>query len=45
MLGTMTGAFVGPIFLKRVDKGRMEKILQPVLLVMVVVMGVLLVFK
>jgi hypothetical protein len=41
----MTGAFAGPIFLKPVDERRMEKVLQPVFLAMVVVMGILLVFK
>lgn len=44
-IGTMSGAFVGPLLLKRIDKIKMEKFLQPVLLVMTVAMGSLLLFK
>jgi Predicted permeases len=45
IIGTMSGAFVGPILLKRIDKKKMEKILQPLLLLLIVVMGILLLFK
>jgi uncharacterized protein len=44
-IGTISGAFVGPILLKKADKKKMEKILQPLLLIMTVVMGGLLLFK
>lgn len=43
--GTMCGAFVGPFFLKRIDKKKLEKVLQPVLFLMTVVMGGILIFK
>lgn len=45
LLGTISGAFVAPILLKRMDKGKMEKVLQPILIIMVVVMGILILFK
>jgi uncharacterized membrane protein YfcA len=38
-IGTVCGAFVGPLLLKRVNKEKLERILQPVLFVMIVVMG------
>lgn len=44
-IGTMSGAFVGPLLLKRIDKSKMEKFLQPVLLIMTAAMGILLLFK
>ncbi|MCK9169562.1 MAG: sulfite exporter TauE/SafE family protein [Treponema sp.] len=43
--GTVCGAFVGPLLLKRADKKKLEKILQPVLFIMIVVMGGIEVFK
>jgi uncharacterized protein len=45
IIGTASGAFIGPILLKRIDKAKTEKILKPVLLIMIVVMGILLLFK
>jgi uncharacterized protein len=45
IIGTMSGAFVGPILLKRIDREKMEKVLQPVLLIMMVLIGVILLFK
>lgn len=44
-IGTVCGAFVGPVLLKRIDKKKLEKILQPVLFIMIVVMGGIEVFK
>jgi uncharacterized membrane protein YfcA len=38
-IGTVCGAFVGPLILKRINKEKLEKVLQPVLFVMIVVMG------
>ena len=38
-IGTVCGAFVGPVLLKKADKGKLEKFLQPALFVMIVVMG------
>lgn len=43
--GTMSGAFVAPLLLKRVDKQKLEKIIQPVLLIMTVTIGIILIFK
>jgi uncharacterized protein len=43
--GTVMGAFIGPVLLKRINKEKMEKILQPILFVMVLAMGLSLVFK
>lgn len=44
-VGTMCGAFVGPIILKHIDKKKLEKFLQPVLFIMIVAMGLTLIFK
>jgi uncharacterized membrane protein YfcA len=38
-IGTVCGAFVGPALLKQINKKKLEKILQPVLFIMIVVMG------
>lgn len=43
--GTMCGAFVGPFLLKRIDKKKLERVLQPVLLIMTAVMGAMLIFR
>lgn len=43
--GTMTGAFVAPILLKKADKQKVEKIIQPVLLIMTISLGIILIFK
>jgi uncharacterized protein len=43
--GTVLGAFTGPVLLAKIDRAKMEKFLQPVLLVMVLVMGISLLFK
>jgi uncharacterized membrane protein YfcA len=44
-IGTVCGAFVGPVLLKRIDKKKLEKVLQPVLFIMIVVMGGIEMFK
>ncbi|EDU36728.1 sulfite exporter TauE/SafE family protein [Clostridium sporogenes] len=43
--GTMSGAFLAPLLLKRADKQKLEKIIQPVLLIMTISIGVILLFK
>jgi uncharacterized membrane protein YfcA len=37
--GTVCGAFAGPILLKKFDKKKLERVLQPALFVMIVTMG------
>lgn len=44
-IGTVCGAFVGPLLLKRINKQKLEKILQPVLFLMIVIMGGMEMFK
>ncbi|WP_196602579.1 sulfite exporter TauE/SafE family protein [Pectinatus frisingensis] len=44
-IGTVCGAFVGPFFLKRINKQKLEKVLQPVLFLMIVTMGSMEMFK
>ena len=44
-IGTVCGAFAGPFFLKKANKKKLEKILQPVLFVMIVIMGGMEMFK
>lgn len=44
-LGTVSGAFLAPIILKRFSKDKLEKILPPILIVMTLVMGTIVVFK
>lgn len=44
-IGTVCGAFAGPVLLKRADKKKLEKILQPVLFLMIVAMGGIELFK
>lgn len=41
--GTMSGAFVGPLLLKRINREKLEKVLYPVILVMTVGMAVVLI--
>lgn len=43
--GTVTGAFTGPVLLKRIDKEKLEKVLQPALFVVTAAMGVILLLK
>lgn len=43
--GTMSGAFVAPMVLKRFDKQKVEKVIQPVLVIITVFMGIVLLFK
>lgn len=43
--GTMCGALIGPFLLKHVDKKKLEKILQPAIFLMIVVMGGIMMFK
>lgn len=38
-VGTVCGAFVGPLLLKKINKQKLEKVLQPLLFIMIVVMG------
>ncbi|VBB08885.1 sulfite exporter taue/safe [Lucifera butyrica] len=45
VLGTMSGAFLAPIILKRFSKDKLEKILPPILIGMTLVMGTIVVFK
>ena len=44
-VGTASGAFAGPLLLKRIDKKKLEKVLQPVLFIMTAVMGGMEMFK
>lgn len=44
-LGTMCGAFIGPLLLKRADKKKLEKVLQPAIFLMIVAMGGVLICK
>lgn len=39
-IGTVCGAFAGPMLLKRLDKTKVEKALQPILFLMILSMGV-----
>ncbi|MCK9182623.1 MAG: sulfite exporter TauE/SafE family protein [Fibrobacteraceae bacterium] len=43
--GTVCGAFTGPLLLKRIDKKKLEKVLQPALFIMIVLMGGIEMFK
>jgi len=43
--GTMCGALIGPFLLQRADKKKLEKVLQPAIFLMIVVMGGVLIFK
>lgn len=43
--GTMTGAFIAPIILKRLDKKKVEKVISPTLVIITLVMGTILFFK
>ena len=44
-IGTVCGAFVGPLLLKRINKQKLEKVLRPILFFMIVVMGSMEMFK
>lgn len=44
-VGTVCGALVGPLLLKKFDKKKIEKVLQPALFAMIVIMGGVEVFK
>lgn len=44
-IGTMGGAIVGPMLLRRIDKSKIEAVLQPILIIVTAVMGVILLFK
>ena len=43
--GTTCGALAGPLLLKHINKKKLEKVLQPVIFLMVVTMGGILMFK
>jgi hypothetical protein len=45
MIGSVSGAFIGPMLLKRIDKKKLERIMQPILLVIVIAMGLMQVVK
>ena len=45
VIGTISGAFVSPFLLKRIKKDKMEKFLQPFLLIMTAAMGIMMLFK
>lgn len=44
-VGTTLGAFVGPNILKRFDKKTLEKVLQPIIVCMLAIMGAILLFQ
>ncbi len=44
-LGAGTGAFLGPVWLGRVKKGTLERIYGPVFILLVLVLGVLMIFR
>lgn len=44
-IGTVCGAFAGPLLLKRLNRQKLEKVLEPVLFLMIVIMGGLEMFK
>jgi uncharacterized protein len=44
-IGTVSGAFVGPVLLKHTNKDKFEKVMQPVLIIMIGAIGVLQLFK
>lgn len=44
-VGTVCGALAGPFLLKRADRKKLEKVLQPALFLMIVVMGGILMLK
>ncbi|MDD9150319.1 MULTISPECIES: sulfite exporter TauE/SafE family protein [unclassified Sporolactobacillus] len=43
LLGTVMGALIGPVFMKHVNKNLLEHILQPVMFVLIFVMGAVLI--
>jgi uncharacterized membrane protein YfcA len=45
LIGTMSGAFVGPMVLKRINKKVIEKVMGPVMFIMIISMGILLTLK
>lgn len=45
VIGTVSGAFLAPIILKRFSKEKLEQILPPVLIIMTLVMGSIVVLK
>jgi uncharacterized membrane protein YfcA len=45
VIGTMSGAFLSPLILKKMDKAKMENVLPPILMVMVFVMGIIVFMK
>lgn len=44
-IGTVSGAFVGPVLLKHANKEKFEKVMQPVLIIMIGAIGFLQLFK
>ena len=45
VIGTVSGAFIGPVVLKKVDKKKLEKVLMPAMVLVNFVLGGLLLFK
>jgi len=44
-IGTMSGAFLGPVLLKQFSKKRLEQVLPPLLIVLTLVMGTMVILK
>ncbi|WP_100487820.1 sulfite exporter TauE/SafE family protein [Sporolactobacillus pectinivorans] len=44
LIGTITGALIGPILLKHMNKKLLERILQPVMFLLIFIMGLTLIF-
>lgn len=40
-IGTVSGAFLGPLLMKKLDRAKLEKVLQPALFIMVMIMGIM----
>ncbi len=45
LIGTTSGAFLGPRLLHKINKNKLEKVLKPVLFVLTIGMGLILTFK
>jgi len=45
VIGTMSGAFLGPVLLKQFSKEKLEQVLPPLLIVLTLVMGTMVILK
>lgn len=45
VIGTMSGAFLAPVILKKMNRATMERVLPPILMVMVFIMGLIVFMK